>query len=76
MAECELTSFHENTKITTNCLTTIDKRRLKSAKKTPYTKTKEEATHDAGGADTIKLKLIPAGWATLQTENNGTRVSL
>jgi len=42
---CEHPSSHEYTKITTNCLTTLDKKRLEPTKKdTLYPKIKKEAT--------------------------------
>ena len=63
MAEYELTSFHENTKITTNCLTTIDKKKAEIYQKdTLHPRTKKKPQHDGRrGAVTIKLNLIPAG---------------
>ena len=76
MAEYELTSFHENTKITNNCLATIDKKKKKAEiyqKATLHPRTKKKPQHDGRrGAIKIKSNLIPAGWVTYKLENNYT----
>ena len=67
----ELTSFHENIKITTNCWTTINKRSLEPTKKDIlHQKTKKKPQQDSK-KDTfvIKSNPIPTGWATPKLEN-------
>ena len=71
---CALTPSCENTGITTNCWTTINRKTLELTKKdTPYLKTKEKLQWDGRrGAITIKSNPITAGWVTHKLENTYT----
>ena len=64
---CALTPSWENTGVTTNCWTIIDRKTLEHTKKgTPHPKTKEKPQRDGRrGAITIKSNPIPlGGWLT------------
>ena len=69
-----LTPSCENTRITTNCWTIIDRKALELTKKdTPHPKTKEKPQWDSRrGAITIKSKPITAGWVTHKLGNTYT----
>ena len=66
-----LTPSCENTRITTNCWTIINRKTLELTKKdTPHPKTKEKPQWDGWrGAITIKSNPITAGWVTHKLEN-------
>ena len=69
-----LTPSCENTGITTNCWTIIDRKTLELTKKgTPHPRKKEKPQWDGRrGATTIKSNPINAGWVTHKLENNYT----
>ena len=69
---CEHTCSHENTKITTNCWTTIDIKPLEPTKKDIlHQKTKKKPQQDSKrGIIVIKSNLTPPGWAIHKLENN------
>ena len=69
-----LTPSCENTWITANCWTIVDRKTLELTKKdTPHPKTKEKAQWDGRrGAITIKSDPITAGWVTNKLENTYT----
>ena len=66
-----LTPSCENTGITTNCWTIIDRKTLELTRKdTPHPKTKEKPQWDGRrGTITIKSNPITAGWVTHKLEN-------
>ena len=68
----ELTSSYENTKITTNWWTTIDRKMLEPTNKDILCpKTKKKPQQDGRRSTTaIKANPIPAGWVTHKLENN------
>ena len=69
-----LTPSCENTRITTNCWTIIDRKTLELTKKdTPHSKTKEKPQWDSRRSTiTIKSNPITAGWVTHTLENTYT----
>ena len=71
---CALTPYCENTRITTNCWTIINRKTLEHTKKdTLHPKTKEKPQWDGRrGAITIKPNPITAGWVTHKLENTYT----
>ena len=71
---CELTSSYENTKITVNCKTAIDKKMLEPTKKDILHPKKKKKPQQGGrrGAVMIKSNTKPTGWVTHKLENNYT----
>ena len=69
-----LTPSCENTRITTNCWTIIDRKTLEFTKKdTPYPKTKEKPQWNSRrDLVTITSNIITAGWVTHKLENTYT----
>ena len=69
----ELPSSYKNTKITTKCWTTIDKKMLEPTKKdTLHPKTKKKPQDSRRGTIVIKSNLIPTEWVTNKLEDNYT----
>ena len=64
----EFTFSHENTKITTNCWTTVNKMSWNPRKKIfPYSKSKKKPQQDAGGGVHLwdnQISNLPGGWPT------------